>query len=156
MSSDDENIPEGDSEDVFDINEVLAEERLAEYIEEQIAEAYNTGENYDIYPYIDSEALLNKAKNMDSAIISAFLSSYVKELENRLKNAQPSKCKLISGSGPAYFYNPVTKEFVKVARGSEVSVSPDMELDNMGRVLAHDGVNYFMIPMEEIIFIGSN
>ena len=48
MSSDDENIPEGDSEDVFDINEVLAEERLAEYIEEQIAEAYNTGENYDI------------------------------------------------------------------------------------------------------------
>lgn len=156
MSSDDENIPEGDSEDVFDINEVLAEERLAEYIEEQIAEAYNTGENYDIYPYIDSEALLNKAKNMDSAIISAFLSSYVKELEVRLKNAQPSKCKLISGSGPAYFYNPVTKEFVKVARGSEVSVSPDMELDNMGRVLAHDGVNYFMIPMEEIIFIGSN
>ena len=156
MSSDDENIPEGDSEDVFDINEVLAEERLAEYIEEQIAEAYNTGENYDIYPYIDSEALLNKAKNMDSAIISAFLSSYIKELENRLKNAQPSKCKLISGSGPAYFYNPVTKEFVKVARGSEVSVSPDMELDNMGRVLAHDGVNYFMIPMEEIIFIGSN
>jgi len=156
MSSDDENIPEGDSEDVFDINEVLAEERLAEYIEEQIAEAYNTGENYDIYPYIDSEALLNKAKNMDSAIISAFLSSYVKELENRLKNAQPSKCKLISGSGPAYFYNPVTKEFVKVARGSEVSVSPDMELDNMGRVLAHDGVNYFMLPMEEIIFIGSN
>lgn len=156
MSSDDENIPEGDSEDVFDINEVLAEERLAEYIEEQIAEAYNTGENYDIYPYIDSEALLNKAKNMDSAIISAFLSSYIKELENRLKNAQPSKCKLISGSGPAYFYNPVTKEFVKVARGSEVSVSPDMELDNMGRVLAHDGVNYFMLPMEEIIFIGSN
>ena len=156
MSSDDENIPEGDSEDVFDINEVLAEERLAEYIEEQIAEAYNTGENYDIYPYIDSEALLNKAKNMDSAIISAFLSSYVKELENRLKNAQPSKCKLISGSGPAYFYNTVTKEFVKVARGSEVSVSPDMELDNMGRVLAHDGVNYFMLPMEEIIFIGSN
>ena len=109
MSSDDENIPEGDSEDVFDINEVLAEERLAEYIEEQIAEAYNTGENYDIYPYIDSEALLNKAKNMDSAIISAFLSSYVKELEVRLKNAQPSKCKLISGSGPAYFYNPVQK-----------------------------------------------
>ena len=52
--------------------------------------------------------------------------------------------------------NPVTKEFVKVARGSEVSVSPDMELDNMGRVLAHDGVNYFMIPMEEIIFVGSN
>jgi len=156
MSNDDENIPEGDSEDVFDINEVLAEERLAEYIEEQIAEAYNTGENYDIYPYIDGEALLKKAKNMDSEIISAFLSSYVKELEVRLKNTQPSKCKLISGSGPAYFYNPTTKEFVKVARGSEVSVSPDMELDSMGRVLAHDGVNYFMLPMEEIIFIGSN
>ncbi len=156
MSSDDENIPEGDSEDVFDINEVLAEERLAEYIEEQIAEAYNTGENYDIYPYIDSEALLNKAKNMDSEIISAFLSSYVKELEVRLKNAQPSKCKLISGSGPAYFYNPTTKEFVKVERGTEVSVSPEMELDDLGRVLAHDGVNYFMIPMEEIIFVGTN
>jgi len=93
---------------------------------------------------------------MDSAIISAFISSYVKELEVRLKNAQPSKCKLISGSGPAYFYNPTTKEFVKVERGTEVSVSPDMELDDLGRILAHDGVNYFMIPIEEVIFVGAN
>jgi len=156
MSSDDENIPEGDSEDVFDINEVLAEERLAEYIEEQIAEAYNNGENYNIYPYMNSDDLFNKTQNIDAAIISAFISSYVKELETRLKNTQPSKCKLISGSGPAYFYNPVSKEFVKVARGSEVSVSPEMNLDEMGRVLAHDGVNYFLLPMEDIIFIGDN
>ena len=156
MSNDDENIPEGDNEDVFDINEVLAEERLAEYLEEQIAEAYNNGENYDIYPYMSEGKLFNKTQNVDAAIISAFLSSYVKELEMRLKNTQPSKCKLISGSGSAYFYNPVTKEFVKVARGSEVSVSPDMELDDMGRVLAHDGANYFLLPMEEIIFVGSN
>tara|TARA_R110000737_G_scaffold93322_1_gene126485 strand:- start:414 stop:884 length:471 start_codon:yes stop_codon:yes gene_type:complete len=156
MSSDDENIPEGDNEDVFDINEVLAEERLAEYIEEQIAEAYNDGENYDIYPYMSGGALFNKTQNVDAAIISSFLSSYVKELEIRLKNTQPSKCKLISGSGPAYFYNPVSKEFVKVARGSEVSVSPEMDLDEMGRVLAHDGVNYFLLPMEDIIFVGYN
>ena len=156
MSSDDENIPEGDNEDVFDINEALAEERLAEYIEEQIAEAYNTGENYNIYPYMSDGALFEKPKNVDSAIISAFVSSYVKELEIQLKKAQPSKCRLISGSGPAYFYNPVSKEFVKVARGSEVSVSPEMNLDEMGRVLAHDGVNYFLLPMEDIIFIGDN
>jgi len=156
MSSDDENIPEGDNEDVFDINEVLAEERLAEYIEEQIAEAYNTGENYDIFPYIDSEAFSEKTKNMDSVIISAFLSTYIKELGTQLNKMQPSKHKLISGSGPAYFYNPTTKEFVKVERGSEVSVSPDMKLDELGRVLAHDGANYFMIPLEEIIFAGYN
>ena len=156
MSSDDENIPKGDSEDVFDINEVLAEERLAEYIEEQIAEAYNNGENYDIYPYIGDGNLFNKTQNVDAAIISSFLSSYVKELEIRLKNTQPSKCKLISGSGAAYFYNPISKEFVKVARGSEVSVSPEMDLDEMGRVLAHDGVNYFLLPMEDIIFVGAN
>jgi|TARA_R110002111_G_scaffold36149_1_gene70521 hypothetical protein len=156
MSSDDENIPEGDNEDVFDINEVLAEERLAEYIEEQIAEACNSGENYDIYPYMNDGALFNKTQNVDAAIISSFLSSYVKELEIRLKNAQPSKCRLISGSGPAYFYNPTTKEFVKVERGTEVSVSPEMELDSLGRVLAHDGVNYFMLPLDEIIFVGHN
>ena len=156
MSNDDENIPEGDNEDVFDINEVLAEERLAEYIEEQIAEAYNNGENYDIYPYIGDGNLFNKTQNVDAAIISSFLSSYVKELEIRLKNTQPSKCKLISGSGAAYFYNPISKEFVKVARGSEVSVSPEMNLDEMGRVLAHDGVNYFLLPMEDIIFVGAN
>ena len=156
MSNDDENIPEGDNEDVFDINEVLAEERLAEYIEEQIAEACNSGENYDIYPYMNDGALFNKTQNVDAAIISSFLSSYVKELEIRLKNAQPSKCRLISGSGPAYFYNPTTKEFVKVERGTEVSVSPEMELDSLGRVLAHDGVNYFMLPLDEIIFVGHN
>ena len=156
MSNDDENIPEGDNEDVFDINEVLAEERLAEYIEEQIAEACNSGENYDIYPYMNDGALFNKTQNVDAAIISSFLSSYVKELEIRLKNTQPSKCKLISGSGAAYFYNPISKEFVKVARGSEVSVSPEMNLDEMGRVLAHDGVNYFLLPMEDIIFVGAN
>ena len=156
MSNDDENIPEGDSEDVFDINEVLAEERLAEYIEEQIAEAYNNGENYNVYPYMNDGTLFNKTQNVDSAIISAFLSSYVKELEIRLKSAQPSKCRLISGSGPAYFYNPVSKEFVKVERGTEVSVSPEMELDSLGRVLAHDGVNYFLLPIEEIILVGSN
>ena len=156
MSNDDENIPEGDNEDVFDINEVLAEERLAEYIEEQIAEACNSGENYDIYPYMNDGALFNKTQNVDAAIISSFLSSYVKELEIRLKNTQPSKCKLISGSGPAYFYNPVLKEFVKVARGSEVSVSPEMDIDDMGRVMAHDGANYFMIPLDEIVFVGHN
>ncbi|MHC4316497.1 MAG: hypothetical protein ACYSW3_28985 [Planctomycetota bacterium] len=156
MSNDDENIPEGDSEDVFDINEVLAEERLAEYLEEQIAEAYDTGENYNVYPYISNNDMSSKTQNVDKAIISAFISSYVKELEKQLKNALPSKCRLISGSGPAYFYNPTTKEFVKVERGTEVSVSPDMELDDLGRVLAHDGVNYFMIPIEEIIFVGTN
>jgi len=156
MSNDDENIPEGDNEDVFDINEVLAEERLAEYLEEQIAEAYDTGENYNVYPYINNDDLSKKTQNVDAAIISAFLSSYVKELEKQLKNVQPSKHKLISGSGPAYFYNPTTKEFVKVERGTEVSVSPDMELDDLGRVLAHDGANYFMIPLEEIIFVDAN
>jgi hypothetical protein len=156
MSNDDENIPEGDSEDVFDINEVLAEERLAEYIEEQIAEAYNNGENYDVYPYISEGNLFNKNQNVDAAIISAFLSSYVKELEIRLKDTQPSKCRLISGSGPAYFYNPVSKEFVKVERGTEVSVSPEMDVDELGRVLAHDGVNYFMLPLDEIVFVGHN
>ena len=156
MSNDDENIPEGDNEDVFDINEVLAEERLAEYIEEQIAEACNSGENYDIYPYMNDGALFNKTQNVDAAIISSFLSSYVKELEIRLKNAQPSKCRLISGSGPAYFYNPVTKEFIKVERGTEVSVSPELDVDELGRVLAHDGVNYFMLPLDEIIFVGHN
>jgi hypothetical protein len=156
MSNDDENIPEGDNEDVFDINEVLAEERLAEYIEEQIAEAYKNGENYDVYPYANEGNLFNKNQNVDAAIISSFLSSYVKELEIRLKNAQPSKCRLISGSGPAYFYNPVSKEFVKVERGTEVSVSPEMDADELGRVLAHDGANYFMMPLDEIVFIGHN
>tara|TARA_R110000824_G_scaffold162336_1_gene338001 strand:- start:335 stop:805 length:471 start_codon:yes stop_codon:yes gene_type:complete len=156
MSNDDENIPEGDKEDVFDISEALAEERLAEYIEEQIAEAYNTGENYDIYPYMSDSGLFKKPKNIDSSIMSAFVSSYVKELEIRLKKAQPSKCKLISGSGPAYFYNPATKEFVKVERGTEVSVSPDMDIDDLGRVLAYDGTNYFMIPLDEIVFLGYN
>jgi hypothetical protein len=135
---------------------VLAEERLAEYLEEQIIEAYNIGEDYNVYPYTNNSDLLNKAQNVDAAIISAFLSSYVKELEKRLENVQPSKHRLISGSGPAYFYNPTTKEFVKVERGTEVSVSPNMELDDLGRVLAHDGVNYFMIPIQEIIFLGSN
>ena len=156
MSNDDENIPEGDNEDVFDISEALAEERLAEYIEEQIAEAYNTGENYNIYPYMSDGALFEKPKNVDSAIISAFVSSYVKELEIQLKKAQPSKCRLISGSGPAYFYSPVTKDFVKAERGTEVSVSPDMEIDDLGRVLAYDGTNYFMMPLDEIMFIGYN
>lgn len=156
MSNDDENIPEGDNEDVFDINEVLAEERLAEYLEEQIAEAYDSGENYNVYPYVENDNIYSASKNHDKAIISAFLSSYVKELGKQLKNVQPSKHRLISGSGPAYFYNPTTKEFVKVERGTEVSVSPEMELDDLGRVLAHDGVNYFMIPLEEIIFVGNN
>jgi len=156
MSNDDENIPEGDNEDVFDINEVLAEERLAEYLEEQMAEAYNTGENYNVYPYLNDNGLPNEPRDVNKAIISAFVSSYVKELEKQLKTVQPSKCRLISGSGPAYFYNPTTKEFVKVERGTEVSVSPDMELDDLGRVFAHDGVNYFMIPIEEVIFVGDN
>jgi hypothetical protein len=65
MSNDDENIPEGDNEDVFDINEVLAEERLAEYLEEQIAEAYNTGEDYNVYPYISNSDFSKKTQNMD-------------------------------------------------------------------------------------------
>ncbi len=84
MSNDDENIPEGDNEDVFDINEVLAEERLAEYLEEQIMEACNTGENYNVYPYASNSDLLSKTQNVDAAIISAFLSSYGLHLSARI------------------------------------------------------------------------
>ena len=90
MSNDDENIPEGDNEDVFDINEVLAEERLAEYLEEQMAEAYNTGENYNVYPYLNDNGLPNEPRDVNKAIISAFVSSYVKELEKQLKTVQPN------------------------------------------------------------------
>ena len=62
---------------------------------------------------------------------------------------------IISGSGDAWYLEPLTKTFVKVQRGSEIAVYPGKP-DERGRVLVRTLNTYLLIPKDEILNVGFN
>jgi hypothetical protein len=103
----------------------------------------------------DPYASLDIAEESD--FYDALMEIYVQDLEVLTRNITPSPNHVISGSGPAWFYEPLMKTFVKAERGSQVVIVPGNE-DERGRLLvrASSTSGYLMIPYEEILDIGYN
>ncbi len=128
--------------DLFSLEEFF-EDYLKEY------EAYET-EAADSYASAIST-------EHDDNFYDALMKIYVQDLEVLTRDYTPSPNHVISGSGPAWFYETLMKTFVKAERGSQVVIVPGSE-DELGRLLvrAPSASGYLMIPYEEILDIGYN
>ena len=68
-------------------------------------------------------------------------------------NVQPSE--ILSGSGNAWFYDPVNKTMELVYRGDKV-IRNETYIDHKNRILSYVSGKVVLIPEEEIIVIGFN
>jgi len=164
------------SQDYFDIEEYL-EERLAELeaygdyqYEEELEDRHNEPpidsytkeyffeELFNEYTTPSKAApatspILNKDKNLSR--YNKLMKQYVSELSRLTYNMKPSTYQIISGAGPAWFYEPLTKRYIKTERGSEVVIIPG-EPDDQGRLLVRTMGTFLLIPCEEVLDLGYN
>tara|TARA_A100001515_G_scaffold145004_2_gene151273 strand:- start:2012 stop:2425 length:414 start_codon:yes stop_codon:yes gene_type:complete len=126
--------------------EDLLEERLEEY------EAYIEDE-YDTYASNRKED--SSIVQHDKGFYDSLMKLYVKDLESLTKNLKPSTYQVISGSGPAWFFEPTTKKMIKTDRGIEIVVVPG-EADEYGRLLVRTMNTFIMVPREEVLDLGYN
>ena len=75
---------------------------------------------------------------------------YAKEMSTEITSSQ-----LLSGSGPAWFYDPVNKTMELVIRGDTI-ISNKQYVDHKNRILSHVSGKVVLIPPDEIIDIGFN
>ena len=80
---------------------------------------------------------------------------YISDLEYLTQDAKPSRYHAISGSGPAWFFEPDTRTLVKTERGMQVIILAEDE-DDSGRLLVQTMNTLIMVPKEEILDIGYN
>lgn len=135
-------------------------DRVEDYLEDRIEEYL---ERLEIDPY---DAYYNRGASHVSSNdkgnnkYNALLREYVTSLERILDQSKSNKSKpaaytVISGSGPAWFYEPSTRKLIKTERGSEIVVIPG-EPDEQGRVLVRTMNTFLMIPEEDILHLGFN
>ena len=132
-----------DWDDYYGDLEELLEERMDEYLERLETDSYSS--YYNNY----------NAKKKGNEQYHALMRTYVKDLARVTKNLKPTTYTVISGSGPAWFLEPVSKTFIKTERGSEVVVVPG-DPDENGNVLVRTLSTFLMVPESEILDIGYN
>ena len=123
---------------------------LQDYLEERADEYL---ERLESDPFEDYYGATTK-KSKDDAYTS-LMKTYVKDLERITKDLKPCSYTVISGSGTAYFIEPLTRTFVKTERGSEVVVVPG-DPDEDGKLLVRTMNTFLLVPHEEIIDLGYN
>ena len=67
----------------------------------------------------------------------------------------PTPSEILSGSGTAWFYDPVNKTMELVYRGDKV-IRNETYIDHKNRILSYVSGKVVLIPEEEIIVIGFN
>tara|TARA_R100001591_G_C4279502_1_gene164693 strand:+ start:194 stop:640 length:447 start_codon:yes stop_codon:yes gene_type:complete len=134
--------------------------RVEDYLEDRIEEYLERLERdpYDAYYDRRNSPLSSKSKGNNK--YKALLSEYIISLERLLdrsksKNLKPAAYTVISGSGPAWYYEPSTRKLIKTERGSEIVVIPG-EPDEQGRMLVRTMNTFLLIPEEDILHLGYN
>ena len=132
-------------------------ERVEDYLEDRMEEYLERLEvdPYDAY-YNRSSPIVNKGNDEYKALLTEYVISLERLLDRSKSNkSKPAAYTVISGSGPAWFYEPSTKKMIKTERGSEIVVIPG-EPDEQGRVLVRTMNTFLLIPKEEILDLGFN
>ena len=132
-----------------DAVEDYLEERLEEYLDRMEVD------RYDSYHNNYSNKKPNKKDKYE-----AVLATYVNSLERIInhssnRRSKPAEYTSISGSGPAWFYEPSSRKMIKTERGSEIVVIPG-DADEQGRVLVRTMNTFLLIPKEEVLHLGFN
>ena len=129
MSNDD-----NDEFDLFDLP-------LEEYLSDPLAELLESG--------------LDISSKDDTLAYDILLSQYIYQLKVLANRITPTDGYIISGSGPAWYYHPTTRDVIKCERGIEVhpvSEKPNEE----GNIMVRTANTYLLIPAKDLIKVGYN
>jgi hypothetical protein len=134
---------------------------LEDSLEEQLKDYLKDSDVNFIEDPWDSSAAI-KPDTFDTPLVSngdefydSLMKLYIDDLEHITRNAKPRRYQAISGSGPAWFFEPHTRTLVKTERGMQVLVVTDEE-DDLGRLLVQTMNTLIMVPKEEILDLGYN
>jgi len=113
-------------------------------------------------PWDSVTSAANKSDQSNASLVSngdefydSLMKLYISDLEYLTQDAKPRRYHAISGSGPAWFFEPDTRTLVKTERGMQVLVLAEEE-DDLGRLLVQTMNTLIMVPKEEILDIGYN
>jgi hypothetical protein len=126
------------------------EEQLKDYLKESDVSFFEE-------PWDDNTPGVSKTPRVINGdeYYDSLMELYINDLEYLTQNMKPSRYHAISGSGPAWFFEPHTKTLVKTERGMQVLVLAEEE-DDLGRLLVQTVNTLIMVPKEEILDIGYN
>jgi len=141
----------------IDLEDTL-EEQLKNYLKDSDVSFFDDPWGVDVPGAIANNA--SSASNSPHVVngdefYDTLMELYINDLEYVTRNMKPRRYQAISGSGPAWFFEPHTRTLVKTERGMQVRVLADEE-DDLGRLLVQTMNTLIMVPKEEILDIGYN
>jgi|7_EtaG_2_1085326.scaffolds.fasta_scaffold83127_1 hypothetical protein len=136
---------------------------LGETLEEQLKDFLKDSDtSFFEDPWDSVTSAANKSDQSNASLVSngdefydSLMKLYISDLEYLTQDAKPRRYHAISGSGPAWFFEPDTRTLVKTERGMQVLVLAEEE-DDLGRLLVQTMNTLIMVPKEEILDIGYN
>ena len=140
-----------DYDDNEKVIEDYLEDRMEEYLERLERDHFDS--LYNNYLRKDPAVIVNTGNKEYNALLVTYVDSLKRLITNT--KSKPAAYTVISGSGPAWFYEPSTRKLIKTERGSEIVVIPG-EPDEQGRVLVRTMNTFLMIPEEDILHLGYN
>ncbi len=127
------------------------EDRMEEYLERLERDQYDS--LYNNYLSKDPGVVINTGNEEYNALLVTYVDSLKRLITNT--KSKPTAYTVISGSGPAWFFEPSSREMVKTERGSEVVVIPG-EADEQGRLLVRTMNTFLLVPADDIMSVGFN
>ena len=127
------------------------EDRMEEYLERLERDQYDS--LYNNYLSKDPGVVINTGNEEYNALLVTYVDSLKRVITNT--KSKPTAYTVISGSGPAWFFEPSSREMVKTERGLEVVVIPG-GTDEQGRVLVRTMNTFLLIPADDIMSVGYN
>ena len=127
------------------------EDRMEEYLERLERDQYDS--LYNNYLSKDPGVVINTGNEEYNALLVTYVDSLKRVITNT--KSKPTAYTVISGSGPAWFFEPSSREMVKTERGSEVVVIPG-EADEQGRLLVRTMNTFLLVPADDIMSVGFN
>tara|TARA_R100000995_G_scaffold12868_1_gene5187 strand:+ start:1547 stop:1993 length:447 start_codon:yes stop_codon:yes gene_type:complete len=140
-----------DYDDNKKVIEDYLEDRMEEYLERLERDQYDS--LYNNYLSKDPGVVINTGNEEYNALLVTYVDSLKRVITNT--KSKPTAYTVISGSGPAWFFEPSSREMVKTERGSEVVVIPG-EADEQGRLLVRTMNTFLLVPADDIMSVGFN
>lgn len=152
-----------DLHDEFDADIEVAASEMSSYpydgniVGQDGYDGYNKDKHYDVDDYFTLKHESSEPSNKKNEWYNQFMKLYVKDLESLVKRAKTkiSTYHVVSGSGEAWYLEPLSKTFVKIQRGSEIIIIPG-KTDERGRLLVRTMNSFLLIPEDEILNVGYN
>jgi len=127
------------------------EDRMEEYLERLERDQYDS--LYNNYLSKDPGVVINTGNEEYNALLVTYVDSLKRLITNT--KSKPTAYTVISGSGPAWFFEPSSREMVKTERGLEVVVIPG-GTDEQGRLLVRTMNTFLLVPADDIMSVGFN